>query len=137
MKEVAWLAAGTSLVIALLTGCVRRTITITSTPPNALVWLNGREVGRTPIQVDFLYYGVYDVQLVADGHEPLLSSGEAKPPWWDSIPFDFVAEILPGERTAQVAWHYDMQPRNDDPAALAERARELRGRLSPPETSPE
>src|SRR5689334_12153842 len=61
-------------------GCVRRTLSITSDPPGALLWLNGREVGRTPVDVDFIYYGVYDVQLVKDGYEPLLSSGHADAP---------------------------------------------------------
>jgi hypothetical protein len=108
------------------TGCVERTLSITSSPPGALLWLNGREVGRTPIDVDFLYYGEYDVQLVADGHEPLLTSGKANPPWWDSIPFDLFAEIIPGERESRIAWHYDLQPRNDDPQALVDRAQQLR-----------
>lgn len=112
-------------------GCVRRTISISSTPPGALVWLNGREVGRTPVEVDFLYYGEYDVQLVAEGHEPVLTSGMAKPPWWDSIPFDFVAELMPGQRTAKIAWHYELHPRNDDPQALIQRAQQLRERLTP------
>ena len=109
-----------------LSGCVRRTLTITSDPPGALLWLNGREFGRTPLDVDFLYYGVYDVQLVKDGYEPLLTSGEADAPWWDGIPFDLFSEITPGDKRVHIAWHYTMQPRNDDPAALLQRARDLR-----------
>ena len=42
-----------------LTGCVRRTISISSEPAGALCWLNGREIGRTPLSVDFIYYGDY------------------------------------------------------------------------------
>ena len=120
----------------LLTGCVRRTITITSEPSGALCWLNGREIGRTPVEVDFLYYGTYDVQLVADGHEPLLTSGEAKAPIWDSIPIDLVAEMVPGKHESRIAWHYRLDPRNDDSATLLERARALRSRIgSTPESS--
>ena len=58
----------------LCTGCVRRTISIVSNPPGALVWLNDREVGRTPIEVEFLYYGTYDVRIVKDGYEPLITT---------------------------------------------------------------
>jgi hypothetical protein len=124
----------------LATGCVRRTITITSDPSGALCWLNGREVGRTPLEVDFLYYGEYDVVLQEDGFDPLLTSGKAEPPWWDNIPLDLAAEMTPGEREAKVAWHYTLPPRNDDPAALLDRARELRQQFSTPEapaTSPQ
>lgn len=121
-------------------GCVRRTITVTSEPSGALVWLNGREIGRTPVETDFLYYGTYDVQLEAEGYEPLLTFGQAKPPWWDNIPLDLAAELTPGRKHARVAWHYRLEPRRDDPVELVERARQLRGELppmpQPPATAP-
>ena len=117
------------LCCAAMTGCVRRTITITSEPSGALVWLNSREIGRTPVTVDFLYYGVYDVQLVAEGYEPLLTTGTADAPWWDNVPLDIFAEITPGEKESHIEWHYVMTPRNDDPVALLERAKELRSRV--------
>ncbi|MFB3120043.1 MAG: PEGA domain-containing protein [Stenotrophomonas maltophilia] len=40
---------------------------ITSEPPGALVWLNDREIGRTPVDVDFEFYGRYDVRLHLPG----------------------------------------------------------------------
>jgi len=107
-------------------GCVRRTISITCDPPGALLWLNGREIGRTPVDVDFLYYGIYDVQLVKDGYEPLLTTGEADAPWWDIIPLDLVSEAMPGDKRVRIQWHYTMQPRNDDQVGLLQRARDLR-----------
>jgi hypothetical protein len=119
---------------------VRRTITITSEPPGALCWLNGREVGRTPVTVDFLFYGTYDVQLTRDGFEPLLTQGKADPPWWDNIPIDLAAEAVPGEPRADQRWHYVMQPREEDRPALIDRAQLLREKLlteapGPPATS--
>jgi hypothetical protein len=122
-------------------GCVRRTITITSEPAGALCWLNGREVGRTPVTVDFLYYGNYDVQLTHDGYEPLLTAGEAKSPWWDILPLDMAAEAVPGEPRADIRWHYAMQPRETDRPALIDRAQQLREKLlteapAPPATAP-
>jgi hypothetical protein len=110
----------------LMPGCVRRTITITTAPPGALVWVNDREVGRTPLEVEFLYYGRYDVRLEREGYEPLMTHGDAAPPLWDVIPLDLAAELLPLELRSRVRWHYDLTPRDDDPAALLERARRLR-----------
>jgi hypothetical protein len=115
---------------ALLTsgGCVRRTLMITSDPPGALVWLNDREVGRTPLEVDFLHYGTYDVRLELEGREPLLTSGRASPPWWDLVPLDLVAELVPGEPRSRIVWHYVLDPVDTDVDALAARAREMRAR---------
>jgi hypothetical protein len=127
------IAIATLLVCLLLAGgCnnVRRSILITSEPSGALVWLNGREIGRTPVEVDFLYYGNYDVQLVAEGHDPLLTSGKAEPPLWDHVPLDLVSELTPPRKHARIVWHYVLPSRDDDPQALLERARGLRERIA-------
>jgi PEGA domain len=126
-RVLLWLAVMAGAAVA--AGCVRRTLEISSDPPGALVYLNDREVGRTPVEVDFTYYGRYDVRLTKDGHEALLTSGEAKSPIWDTIPLDLAAEAVPGEPHVRIKWHYTLQRLNDDPAALAERARELRAKL--------
>ncbi len=123
-----WSIAAVALV--LLCGCVRRTITNTTEPPGALAWLNDREIGRTPIDVDFEYYGTYDVRLERAGYEPLMTSGNAKAPWWDTVGLDLICELIPGTLHARSAWHYVLEPKDDDPEALVGRARELRGRVS-------
>jgi hypothetical protein len=117
------------MVTLLLGGCVRRTITVTTEPPGALCWLNGAEVGRTPVTVDFLHYGEYDVQLVREGYEPLLTSGKANAPLWDIVPVDLAAELWPGESHADIRWHYVLAPREDDRPALLDRAQALREKL--------
>lgn len=116
--------------VACCAGCVRRTILITSSPDGALVWVNDREVGRTPVEIDFVHYGEYDVRLVRDGYEPLLTSGTAKPPLWDAPGPDFFAELTPGEQRVQIEWHYDLEPVEDDREALIERARKFSERVS-------
>ena len=45
------------VLIPLATGCVRRKVAITSTPSEALVWVNSQEVGRTPLVFEFTYDG--------------------------------------------------------------------------------
>ncbi len=117
------------LAVCCTSGCVRRTITITSDPPGTLVWLNDREVGRTPVTVDFLYYGTYDVRLEREGHEPKMTHGVARAPVWDNVPLDFFAEILPVEFHSRVQWHYELMPLDDDQDALRDRAESLREKL--------
>src|SRR5689334_506012 len=78
-----------------MTGCVRRTLTVTSDPPGALLYLNGVEVGRTPIERDFIFYGTYDVALRKEGYETLKTKGKVIAPWWQWVPIDFPAEFLP------------------------------------------
>lgn len=127
--------------IVCVPGCVRRTISITSTPPGALVYLNDREVGRTPLDVDFLYYGEYDVRLVKEDYEPLSTSGDAQPPLWDAPGFDLVAEALPGERQVLIEWHYDLvstaESGLDEIDGLIERATALREQTETPEGADE
>ena len=110
-------------------GCVERTISITTDPPGALIWLNDREIGRTPIDVSFVYYGTYDVRVVHENFEPLSTEGKASSPWWETVPLDLVSELLPIPLKSRVTWHYVLQPRSDSTTGLSERADELRGRL--------
>ena len=112
-------------------GCIRRTLAITTEPSGALLWLNDREVGRTPVEVDFDHYGTYDVRLERDGYEPMMTSGKAKAPWWDTVGLDLIAEAVPGTLTSRIEWHYVMQPVDDDRERLIERARDLREILGP------
>ena len=110
-------------------GCVRRTLSITSQPAGALVYLNDREVGRTPVAVPFTWYGEYDVRLEKDGFEPQWTTGQAAMPWWEWPGPDLVAEMVPGARS-DVAWHYELDEAvpagEQDTAALVGRAKELR-----------
>lgn len=109
-----------------ITGCVERTITITSDPEGALVYLNDREIGRTPVDVEFIHYGDYDVRLIKEGYEPQLTSGDANAPIWDLPGPDFFAELFPAKLRSDITWHYVLEPVRDDPAALVERAHEIR-----------
>ena len=120
------------LVIGAITtigGCVRRTIEITSEPEGALVWLNDREVGRTPCSIDFTYYGRYDVRLRRDGFEPISGFGDADEPAWDFIGADLVAEIIPAKFNSRVKWHFTLIPTDSDEAAVLERAKQMRTRI--------
>ena len=123
-----YLALSTALI--LMSGCVRRTITVTSDPPGALVYLNDLEVGRTPVETEFTYYGDYDVRLIHEGYEPLITVGKARAPLWDNVPLDLAAEAMPGEPHADIHWHYELQPSDHDTDRLLERADALRSDIT-------
>lgn len=114
-----------ALATLLCAGCVRRTIAITSTPSDALVYVNDREIGRTPCEVDFLFYGEYDVRLKHDGYESIIGSGTASAPVWDFIGADLICEVAPLNLESRVEWHFDFIPANNDHTDLLARARQL------------
>ena len=112
--------------------CVERKVSIESVPAGATVWVNDREVGVTPCEFAFTHYGTFDVRVALEGHEPLVTGAVAEPPWWDSIPFDLLAEILPGTYVSRVDWRFELVPTAVTPEELRRRAEELRGRTTAP-----
>ena len=121
------------------TGCVQRTLTIKSEPPGALVYLNGAEVGRTPVTKDFIWYGTYDVQLRKEGFDTLKTKGEVKPPWWQIVPFDFFAEFMPTRPRDQQFLHYTLHPTTEqaaDPETMISRANSLRVKMESSKYTP-
>jgi hypothetical protein len=118
-----WIAL--ALIAFTLGGCVQRTLTVKSDPPEALLFLNGTEVGRTPFVHDFVWYGTYDVQLRHEGYETLKTRGKLIAPWWQWPPFDLVAELMPIRMKDHQSLSYTMQPLKEvqvDPDALLNRA---------------
>jgi hypothetical protein len=130
------LVAAVAILAAALpsVGCVRRTITITTEPPNARVFLNDQEIGRSQVTTDFLWYGDYEVAVRKEGHQTLQTSWRIDAPWYQWIPFDFVAEVLwPGHIHDVHARHFVLKPEvlptEDD---LTARALETRMRALDP-----
>lgn len=118
--------------VAATGGCVERMMTIESNPPGALVYMNGQEIGRTPLTRDFTWYGNYDVAVRREGYETLKTETNVKAPWWQWVPFDLFAELLPFTFRDQQRITYSLSPattRPADPAALYDRAQDLRERL--------
>ena len=104
-------------------------MTITSDPPNALVYLNGEEIGRTPIERDFLFYGNYDVVVRKEGYDTLKTSRKISPPWWQYPPIDLFAELMPWHPTDRQSMELALQPSKPldaPPEELVARANALR-----------
>lgn len=121
------------LLALVLTGCgVHRSVSVTSNPPGALLYLNGLEVGRTPVTRDFKWYGVYDVELRKEGYETLKTTGQLHTPWWQYVPIDLFAELMPFHLHDRQKLDFAMKPVSPqaiDPDVLIQRAGELRDQL--------
>ena len=116
----------TSCLLLPACGTTHRTLVITSDPPGALVHVNDVQLGETPLEAEFTWFGVYDVRLSKPGYEPLSTSADANANLHDTPPFDFFSEILPGTRTTTVRWHFTLEPARVDQPALIDRARDAR-----------
>lgn len=135
LQRCSLLVAASLLTFA---GCVRRELQIHSDPPGALVFLNDQEVGRTPVTRPFTFYGTYDVVVRMEGYETLKTRKLVLAPWWQWVPIDLAAELLPLTDRQKVTFTLQptTAPSSDpaDPATLLGRAADLRTRL--PETRP-
>jgi hypothetical protein len=125
-------------VLGVLGGCLDRRLVITSEPPGAVVTVNDVEVGRTPVEARFSYYGTYEVLLELEGYEPKRERALARAPLHEYPPLDLIATAAPVRIERVVKWHFVLEPAMEASrtpaeieAAVAERARGLRGRLEP------
>ena len=81
-------------LLGLSSGCVDRRFIIESDPPGAIVYENGRQVGATPMDQPFTYYGTYRFVFMRDGYETLTVDECISTPWWEYPGLDFVVENL-------------------------------------------
>ena len=125
------LAGGISILLAAsaLSGCVDRRFVITSDPPGATVYRDGMQLGVTPVDDPFVYYGCKEYKLVLDGYEPLVVKQPAPPPWYEFPPIDFLSENLwPFTiRDIRRPEPYALQPlQTPNPNQVLDRAQQLR-----------
>jgi hypothetical protein len=124
-------AVGAMLAVCMVagtSGCVRRTLTINTEPRGAIVWLNDEEVGRSPVSVDFLWYGDYSVIARLDGYETLNTHEAIAEPWYQWPGIDFFTEVLwPGRIHDQRSMSFALSPAHPpDRAELLSRAQAFR-----------
>lgn len=99
------------LIVTTLGGCVRRKMTVRSNPPGATVYLDGKELGRTPFTTNFDHYGKREFRIVKQGYETKTELMPVRTPWYQWIGFDFVSEVLlPGKLTDHKSYEFDLQP---------------------------
>ena len=85
-------------------------MTFTTTPPGSLVYLNGQEVGRTPLKRDFTWYGTYDVTIRKEGYETLKTTQKVDAPWYQIIPIDLVVEMWPTWVEDNRSYQFNLTP---------------------------
>lgn len=116
------------LSCGLMTGCVSRRLTIRTNPPGALVKLNGKRLGFSPVSTDFIYYGTYEVELIKDGYETETILQTISAPWYQKFPLDFVSDnLLPFRKTNRHEYTWPLRPKSIVPTDdLLNRANQLR-----------
>jgi len=86
-------------------------MTVMSNPPGAIVYLDGKEIGRTPFSTNFDHYGKREFRVVKQGYETKTELVSVRAPWYQWIGFDFVSEVLlPGKLTDHKSYEFDLQP---------------------------
>ncbi len=86
------------LVCCLSTGCVRRRMTVRTSPPGATVSIDNQLIGTSPAATSFVYYGTREIRIEKDGYRTETIRRKIKPPWYEWPVAEFVSETLwPGE----------------------------------------
>lgn len=122
------------LLLFSLSGCISRVLEIRSDPPGARVYLDGRELGRTPVDHPFTHYGTRRILITKEEYKPVSEEITLKAPWWCWFPFDFFVELWPGRVTDRHRVSYRLEKSAEPEANLDRLLRnldKLRGKLSP------
>jgi len=100
--------------LAVTSGCLEQKLTVTSEPEGALVIISDKEVGRTPLTIDFTWYGDYDIILryPEKGYETLNTHADISPRWWGYPPIDLFASIAPWKVSDKRYLHYKLNKLN-------------------------
>lgn len=129
LRVVAMVALG-AVLVANGVGCngVRRRLTITSEPPGAIVYLNNKEIGKTPISQNFLHSGVYNIKCYKEGYEMNETYYKAGTPWYLYPGIDFFSQnFTPGELRDEQSGHIVLEQKREIPEnELYEKASQLR-----------
>jgi len=111
-RQLIVITLGITLLGIFSSGCVERQLTIITTPPGAQVFLNDEDMGESPVTAAFKWYGDYNVRIIKPGFQTLNTHRPLQGPWYDSFPFDFLAQIVnPRRITDAYEWSFELQPR--------------------------
>lgn len=75
------------------TGCVERRLLLRSDPSGARVYVDGRPLGETPVEMPFRHYGTREVLFYRAGYHSLHLRARMRPPIWSLFPLDLFAAI--------------------------------------------
>jgi len=135
------------LVVAVLafSGCVTRSITVKTNPSNALVYIDNKLIGESPVTIPFTFYGTRKIMIERkdeDGvltHERTIEFEKIKAPVYEVFPLDFFSEIVwPFKIKDDQVLSYnlvELEPLSikERQAKMLKNAEELRQRVGAPE----
>ncbi len=117
-------------LLLLCSGCVDRFLVVRTEPVGAKVFVDGIDVGISPVRIPFNFYGTRDLLVRMEEDEkrgerslaPQRRIVKLTPPWYQRFPLDFVSEILwPGTLEVIHEEVFVLEPQDLD--ALSERFR--------------
>ena len=77
-----------------------------------MVFVDGQQIGRTPVATSFTYYGTRNFRLVKDGYETISVNQKFPAPWYQMPPLDFVSEnMVPHELRDEHVVSFDLVPK--------------------------
>ncbi|QEG42814.1 PEGA domain-containing protein [Roseimaritima ulvae] len=82
------------LIVLSTSGCVRRRLTVRTSPPGAVVSVDNQVIGTSPAASSFVYYGTREVRIEKDGYRTETLRRRLNPPWYQTPPLDFITETL-------------------------------------------
>ncbi len=132
-------------IVFVSAGCLTRTITVKTNPSNALVYIDGKLEGESPVTIPFTYYGTRKIMIEkrdADGrltHERTTAFEKIKAPVYEIFPLDFFSEVLwPRKIEDEHILNYDLVkleplPIKERQEKILKNAEELRQRVNAPD----
>lgn len=79
----------------LAASCVgERELVITSIPEGAVVRLDDRIVGLTPLEVPFRHYGTRRISVYREGYRTFSEPLKLRAPWYARFPMDILTEVI-------------------------------------------
>lgn len=106
------------LIASVGCGRVDRRLVVTSEPSGASVRLNGDHVGQTPVDVPFVWYWFYDLEVEKEGFETDYKRVRLQSPWYLWPPLDLAAEVVPIRVVDRKEVHFDLTGEQFQPSPV-------------------
>ena len=83
------------LMSTFLPSCVHRMLRVETYPPGATIFLDGKAIGNSPMEVPFYHFGTREIVADKDGYLRTVRLFEIDGAWYEEFPFDYFTEFLP------------------------------------------
>lgn len=101
--------------VLLASGCVRSKVVVTSEPSEAIVTMNGVNLGTTPLEHPFTWYWYYDFIAMKPGYETVGVRKRFRAPVYLWPGLDLLMEAMPFWVTDTKYVHIDMEAVDERP----------------------